>query len=370
VSRSLSDLAGLRVAACALALAACSSPPPKAPTKEEGTAAPKVTGEACAEVAVLSTAPEPVDATTAPVVRVVVRGTRRAKDACAAIQSRAGAQVSERTVSGDIHRLWDLGFVDDVVVARELAPGGVILAYEIVDLPRFASSRIDGIASAGIGDPADFLPSPGPMEATKIHDIIGRLEDALREQGYRRATVSTRVEHADDEGELVFDVKVGPRMLVRTVAFPGVEPARAGELGRLLVTHPGAPVESGALERDALAVTSYYYDHGMIAAQVHTPRITEDGEAVDVTFEIDEGPTYKIGAVRFTGDLLDREADYKKRFWSSPDKGIVNRSAIAADVNRIREYHKLQGFEADVDVITDVKADKKLVDFTLKVKKR
>ncbi len=353
------------------ALAGCAAAPRAIVTKTPEPARPPPSGSVCAEIATLSTAPEPLDPTTAPVVRVEVRGAKKAAELCAAIQSKPGVQVNDRTVAADIHRIWDTGRIEDVVVARELAPGGVVLAYEVTTLGRFTGARIDGIGSAGIGSEADFLPSPAQLDVVTIHEVERKLERALADQGYRHATTKTRTEARDEDGpELVFEVDLGPRSVVRSITFPGIAATRAGEITRLFVTHEGAPLVAEALDRDVIVATAYYYDHGMINARVHPPVVSETGEGLDLAITIDEGPVYKIGAVHFAGDLLDRESDYKKRFWTTPEHGIFNRSVIAADIDRIREYHRSQGFVADVEPESDVKTDKLVIDMTLRVKKR
>lgn len=74
--------------------------------------------------------------------------------------------------------------------------------------------------------------------------------------------------------------------------------------------------------------------------------------------------------MKIVGDLLDREAEYKKRFWSSAPGATFSRSVIAADIERIREYHRSQGFSAEIDPETDLEADKKLVNMTIRLTKR
>jgi outer membrane protein insertion porin family len=343
-----------------------------APTSKP-SAAGRAKGFVCAEQSIDPSAVEPLDAAAASVVRVEVRGSAIAKEICDAIQSRVGRSVNEASVEGDIRRIWALGKVDDVVVARETIRGGVALAYEIVDRKRFGSARIDGVRTADIGDDIDYVPDPGPLDPVAISAASSKLAHALSDQGFRHATISTRTEtKSDDTLELVFDVNLGVRSLVKSITFPGADPGRAAEVQRLLVTHVGAPVMAEALERDLLVTSAYYYDHGMLAVQVHPADITESsgGEALDIAIAVDEGPIYRLGTVRFAGDLLDREEDYKKRFWSSAPGSIFNRAAIVADLERIRDYHQSQGFAADVDPQMDLKPDKKIVDVTLRVKKR
>ncbi len=336
-------------------------------------AAAQAKGFICAEQAIDPHAGEPLDAAAASVVRVEVRGSAIAKQICDAIESRVGRSVNEASVEGDIRRIWTLGKVEDVIVARETTSGGVALSYEIVDRKRFGSARIDGVRTADIGDDVDFVPDPGPLDPVAMSVASSKLAHALSDQGFRHATISTRTEtKSDDTLELVFDVNLGVRSVVKSIAFPGADPGRASEVLRLLVTRVGAPVMAEALERDLLVTSAYYYDHGMLAVQVHPADITESsgGEALDIAIAVDEGLIYKLGTIRFAGDLLDREDDYKKRFWSSAPGSIFNRATIVADLERIRDYHQSQGFAADVDPQMDLKPDKKLVDVTLRVKKR
>ena len=80
----------------------------------------------------------------------------------------------------------------------------------------------------------------------------------------------------------------------------------AGPLGWM--TNTGAFKEE-SLEGDAVTVRSVYLEEGYVDVKVDPAKVylTPDKRSIVVSIHVEEGPQYKLGALRFQGDFVPEE---------------------------------------------------------------
>ena len=196
----------------------------------------------------------------------------------------------------------------------------------------------------------------------------------MAEKGYEFAEVTPTVEPLPAGPKLVkvvFDVKEGPQVKVRTINFNGNVEVSDRALGRQMkgtkahgwlswITGKGKYQEA-KFEEDAEKIVEYYRNKGYIAARVGQPEIkvledSTDGEVrwVQLDVPIDEGPRYKVGEFAFDGnkviktEFLQPLFKLKKGDWYS-DKPIRNGLIKAREIygsRRLFRVHRLPGSRA------------------------
>ena len=343
-------------------------------TKPTGTdaVAPRTDGATGAVCATSHAATPSTDGGAKLVVAIEVRGARDGRALCGLITSKVDEAVSPDIVDADIAKIWSRGTVDDVVARAEPSAGGQRLVFDVHERDRITGTRIDGLEKTNIESRDAILLPAGPLDPASVMEKERALLEQLKAAGFRHPEVRHHTEPGDgDKLELVFEVTAGPESRVAKIEFPKIDPARAKELQKLFITTPGGRLDEDALARDAMVAASYYYDRGMLKVDVHDPEVKEspDGTNLDVTINIEEGPVYHVGKVSFAGDLLDRAPSYVKRFWSLPQGAVFNRSTVAADLDKLDDYHRGQRFPAEHSVETNIDEKKHTVDVTVRLTK-
>src|SRR5579864_6404574 len=108
------------------------------------------------------------------------------------------------------------------------------------------------------------------------------------------------------------------------------------------------------LQSDVDRLTSFYYQHGYVNAQVSQPTITRAGDALTVTFNIDEGPQYKVGTVAVAGDLKVPQKDLVEKLTLKP-KQVFSGTDMQHDVLTLSDFYSDRGYAyVNVDPRTQV----------------
>jgi outer membrane protein assembly complex protein YaeT len=146
----------------------------------------------------------------------------------------------------------------------------------------------------------------GSVDEDLLEDTANRIRDHLRAQGYRDAAVEYARTPKDNSLAIVFAVRRGPQFRTEKVEITGASAAIEADLRPLLSTRQGELFVEATLEADAATLSEQYRRRGYtqarvqpIAVPVAAPGTAAD--AVDVRFEVTEGPKTTIGSITVTG---------------------------------------------------------------------
>ena len=124
-------------------------------------------------------------------------------------------------------------------------------------------------------------------------------------------------EISDDAVELTFQIVENRKVLVSNIDFTGNENIKSSKLRRFLQTRQagvlpfmgGGSFNEATLEGDAQALRSVFMEEGFVDAKVSPPRtyLALDKKTISISFDVEEGPQYKIGKVKVRGDLVPEE---------------------------------------------------------------
>ena len=153
---------------------------------------------------------------------------------------------------------------------------------------------------------------------TKIQKNIQRLREAYIEKGYYLVEIEPVVkEISDDAVELTFQIVENRKVLVSNIDFTGNENIKSSKLRRFLQTRQagvlpfmgGGSFNEATLEGDAQILRSVFMEEGFVDAKVSPPRtyLALDKKTISISFDVEEGPQYKIGKVKVRGDLVPEE---------------------------------------------------------------
>jgi outer membrane protein insertion porin family len=125
------------------------------------------------------------------------------------------------------------------------------------------------------------------------------------------------------------------------------------------------------LKNDAALIADFYMNNGFINVKIGEPVVKMDDakEALVVSIGITEGDQYRVGEVGFKGDMLETANDLRTKIKSEPGE-IFSRANVRTDIGALTDVYADKGYAfANVNPITKLNAEKKLVDLTYDMEK-
>lgn len=192
---------------------------------------------------------------------------------------------------------------------------------------------------------------PGqPLDSATIEDDVRRLWATGRFQ-------DIRVESAESAGgaDVVFRVVEKERLYLREVRFEPAGQKRAVRIQR------GAPIDERLAQQAAVALRKQLVEEGHKDAKVEADLVPAGSRRADLLLRVEPGERYRIGKVRFTGDIALEPKDLSRSLRALRVRrllpGIKSRppfveAAIPSDLERLRSLYLSRGY-IDVQVRLD-----------------
>jgi outer membrane protein insertion porin family len=290
-------------------------------------------------------------------------------------------EQTEQSLRDDFKRLWATGFLDNLWVETldEPFPNGVLgkrVIYHMEERPRVkivdytGSTKVERtkidekMKELGIALRLDSF-----LDQAVVRRVQGLVKSFMAEKGYEFAEVTSSVEPLPAGPKLVkvvFDVKEGPKVKIRTVNFNGNVEVSDGALAKQMKSTKASGMftwitgkntyNQNKFDEDAEKVIEFYRNKGYITARVGQPEIkvledSEDKETrwVELNIPVDEGARYRVGELKFEGNkVIDTKFlaplfKLKSGDWYS-DKPIRNGLVKAREAYGGGGYFEFTGF--------------------------
>lgn len=261
----------------------------------------------------------PVDAQSFRFNSFDVQGNTRTDDA-SVLQIAGiapGSTVSAGQVNDALQRLQNAGVFESV----EVSPRGNTLVISVVEYPTINRIAIEGNRRLDDDELLPILESTprrvfSPITAERDAAAIA---EAYRVTGRLTATATPQViRQSDNRVDLVFTVTEGAVVETQRIAFVGNRDYSDRRLRQILEsTQAGlfnALIRSDTFIQDRIALDrqlliDFYQDRGYIdfAVLSVTPELSRDRGAYYVTFNIQEGQSYRIGNLGIANQLPGSE---------------------------------------------------------------
>jgi len=332
---------------------------------------------------VFAAAPGRSAAAEAVVKAVRVEGNRRVEpDAVkAAVSQKVGTPFDPRAVAKDVRTLMKLGFFSDVIVEVEGDPEAPVLVYRVVERPTVREARIAGNRELSKDDLKDTVAVKGGsfLDLAAVRRDVKKIQEKYVEKGYYLADVVFRVEdRGDNQVDVVYAVDEKAKVQVKEVRFIGNWSVPDEDLLAVMQTRPGGflsfvssagTYSEEALQRDLQNLQVIYLDRGYVSVKIGEPSvaISPDKRLMFVTIPVEEGPRYRIGEVKFAGQLLDQE-DRLKSIVRTRKGRWFSRADVAQDLFAIGDVYKDLGHAyANVTPLTDTDPEERVLGLTFEV---
>lgn len=218
-----------------------------------------------------------------------------------------------------------------------------------------------------------FLGEAGYDEALVLQSV-SRLKSYFQEQGHYDVRIETEEQRANGELVLTFRIEPGPVYTLRGIGLEGNEEISGSELRKVLQTAERSLLRPGSgrlvqavLDEDLDNLQSYYALNGFVQAEIGPAQVEKQGENLQLTLPIREGPRQRVVRLEFQGtDALD--ASELRRNLSLREGGGFHPVLLENALDQIRSRYAAQGYiQAQVSARQDWNPGHTLVDVTIDV---
>lgn len=284
------------------------------------------------------------------------------------ISSEVGQPLNPATVDADIKSIYRMGFFTRVNAYARREPSGAVLTFLVTEEPLVSEIRFGGMTKISPSDEqvvnAMALHSGSLLDRVRVKTTARNIADVYQAKGYLDARVTSRtVAGPNNTVILVFDVNEGPQVRISSVRFAGNHHFSSRLLGDAIQTRSHSIVSwitgSGILDQKKLQddvdhLTAYYYSAGYLNARVGYPTLSRHGNSITVTFDISEGPRYRVSGVDLTGDLRAPRSELQKMLTLKAGQPFSS-TTMQHDVLTLSDFYSSRGYAyVNVDPRTSV----------------
>ena len=290
---------------------------------------------------------------------------------------KVGDRIDDEKAAAAVKALYATGFYSDV---RLEADGDVLIVF-VQERPAIAQIEIDGAKEFTKENLKDGLKQAGISES-KIYDksLLDRAEKELKRQytsrGYYAAKVTTTVTPLErNRVSLRFDIDEGAVTKIADINIIGAKDFSEKELQRQMkLTTPGwftwftkdDQYSKQQLTADLETLRSFYLNRGYLEFNIDSTQvsITPDREKIYITIAITEGPVYRVGEIKFSGELIVKEDEMRRLVLAKPGE-VFSREKIVESTKKVSDRLGNDGYSfANVNPVPDLDRDKRVAGFT------
>src|SRR5580700_3460016 len=311
------------------------------------------------------------------ITQIRVIGNRRIprETVLARLFSHPGDVYDPATIERDFNSLWNTGYFENLQIAREDTPKGIILDVIVKEKPTIREINYKGLNSVSTSDVLDrfkkehvSLSVESPYDPTRLARAIDVIRALLAEHGHQFATVKPDIKTIPPSSVSVnFIIKEGPTVKVGNITFTGNRTVSSRELRAAMrnLRPVGIPhsiflenifartYDASKLEEDTERVRRALQDRGYFRAGVSDP-IThirnegglslltfrpKKGKRIDITIPIEEGDRYRLGGITFTGNEHVRNVKALRAQFAIKDGDYFNYTAIGKGLDNLRKAY-------------------------------
>ncbi len=317
------------------------------------------------------------------VSQIRVIGNRRIprETVLARLFTHPGDTYDPATIERDFNSLWNTGYFENLQIAREDTPKGIILDIIVKEKPTIREINYKGLNSVSQSDVLDRFKKEhitgfsveSPYDPTKLARVIDVIRALLAEHGHQFATVKPDIKTIPPSSVTVnFIIKEGPTVKVGNITFTGNRAVPSRELRAAMknLRPVGIPhsiflenlfartYDASKLEEDTERVRRALQDRGYFRAGVADP-ITHirnegglslltfrprQGKRIDIRIPVDEGERYRLGGVTFTGNTHVPNVKALRAQFPTKDGEWFNATAVGKGLENLRKAYGSLGY--------------------------
>jgi len=268
------------------------------------------------------------------------------------IKSKSGADYSEEVLREDVKRLAETGYFADVSCSVQSEEDGTVVIFRVKENPvikeiQFTGNRQIKTAdlSKKLGVEKDTL-----WDESKFLAGLEEIRKLYQEKGLVFTEVTHQVEPLEEGIKVVVQIEEGQKRVVREIVFEGNKSFPASRLRKLMkVKQRRIPFSLGRfkqedLEKDISTIETFYKNHGYLDVSISSSREPAGKERLIVRIKIEEGLQYRLGKIRFAGNLLVPETELQKQLVLVKEGDYFDESKAQGNLARLQKFYFDRGY--------------------------
>ena len=315
------------------------------------------------------------------VQRIVVEGNRRVEREAilSYLQVRPGERLDAAKIDASLKALFQTGLFSDV----QIVPRGNTLVVRVVENPMIARVRFEGNKEISDKDLAKEvqLHDRAMLTRARVQADVERIINVYRRAGYYNVQVEPQIiRRGNNTVDLVFKINEGKETKVATIRFVGNKAFSDSQLKDVITTQESAwwrffstrdRYDPDRLEYDKELLRRFYLKHGFADVQIVSAEaeLAPDGESFIITFNIDEGPQYRVGQVQIDATETDLDPKKLQKLVETRSGEIYNAAEVDKTVEKMTLEAAREGFafaKVEPEIVRDPEARR--LDISYKVK--
>ncbi|WP_417913815.1 outer membrane protein assembly factor BamA [Candidatus Electronema sp. JM] len=298
------------------------------------------------------------------------------------ISTKPGDIYSPDSLRNDLKAIFKMGYFDDVKIEVTNSPKGKNVLFRVQEKSLINKVTYTGIKALDEKDVQDAagIKANTIVNPAALNEAVKKIVELYRSKSYSAAKAVFKVNQPDpNTTEVVFEISEGEKMSITDIRFVGNKSFEDSELKKQLQTGTwkwyaswitgSGTLKTDVLKQDADRIAAFYADHGYIDAKVGEPEVQTEGEDIVVSFNIEEGPRYKLGEVDIQGDLLKSREELLDLLTIRKEE-FFSRKVMQEDILKLTDLYAEQGYAfAEVDPKMKKADGTKTVDISLTVSK-
>lgn len=282
---------------------------------------------------------------------------------------RKGDSPDAAALNEEVKRVWDMGYFSDV--QANIEPGN-ILVFSVVEKPRIDNIVIEGSDKVSKDDilAAMSTKTGSVLNEKLLAEDLQKVTELYRKEGYYLAEVNQRIEGRPGGlgSVLILTVNEGNKLYIREVKVEGLKQIKQSDMEDYMALRPrgllswftGTGVlKDEYLERDSNAIAAFGLNQGFVDIQVSAPKVEYKPDGIYISFLVNEGERYKVGEIKFGGDLIDTEDRLMEVIQMDDQKAdnvYFSLSVMQEDTKRLTQFYGDYGYafaEVDTKILKD-----------------
>ncbi|MBT6966108.1 MAG: outer membrane protein assembly factor BamA, partial [Candidatus Thioglobus sp.] len=289
-------------------------------------------------------------------------------------------------VSGQIIRdLYKTNFFKDIEVSQKDSILKINLQenphIKYIDVLNYSDKVIDEERLTQILKNMDL--SQGKIfNKRQLNKLIEQLESTYVSKGYYGIKITKKIEtDAQNRVGIELDVHEGEVARIGSMKITGgnihdeddlLDLFEIGEADFFIINYftEKDHYSKVALDAGVEAMKSLYVNSGYLDFKINKieTELSTDKQNIDIDIQISEGAEYKVGAISFTGDLLNQSVEELKELLTINTNDVFERKKVIESIQAITDVFADQGYAfAKINPITKENTDSHIIDLEIDI---
>lgn len=292
---------------------------------------------------------------------------------------KVGETFTDERAQESIKALFATGFFDDIRV--ETQNNDVIIS--VVERPILSELTISGAKDLSNDQIKKSLQASGlgqsrPFDQAILNQAIVSLKQEYVNRGKYAAEITSTVTKLDrNRVNVALVINEGKNATIKSIEIVGNEDFSNRKIRKEMSLSTGGlfswisksnQYSKQKLTADLEKLKALYQDQGYLEFNIDSTQVTLSPDKTDIflTINVTEGKRFKIGEIKFSGDLAGIPEDELRKYLTVKPGEVFNRSKIATDVASLQARFGNDGYAfAGINVVPEINREQNTVDFTL-----